>query len=172
MHGDSIYYAFTPKKGFRVICLDSIIDYKITTNGELYKTEMEWLKEDLKKTGKPVIVFSHQTLDRVDTQDHNIKNASAVRAALEESGKVLAVISGHDHQGGYSNIKGIHYVVLNGNVGVNDYRTWDVTSSEKGRDVHKDNQFCTLEISRKGKNYRLSIKGRDRQPSYELERTL
>lgn len=134
--------------------------------------EMEWLKEDLKKTDKPVIVFSHQTLDRVDEQDHNIKNASAVRAVLEDSGKVLAVISGHDHQGGYSNIKGIHYVVLNGNVGVNDYRTWDATSTEKGRDIHKDNQFCILEVSRKGSTYRLSVRGYGRQPSYRLERTL
>ena len=117
-------------------------------------------------------MFSHQTLDRVDTQDHNIKNASAVRAVLEESGKVLAVISGHDHQGGYANIKGIHYVVLNGNVGVNDYRTWDVTSAEKGLDLHKDNQFSILEVSRKGKTYRLTIAGYGRQPSYRLERTL
>ena len=85
---------------------------------------------------------------------------------------MLAVISGHDHQGGYSNIKGIHYVVLNGNVGVNDYRTWDVTSAEKGRDVHKDNQFSVLEVSRKGKSYHISISGYGRQPSYELERTL
>ena len=134
--------------------------------------EMEWLKNDLQKTDKPVLVFSHQTLDRVDEQDHNIKNASAVRTILEESGKVLAVISGHDHQGGYSNIKGIHYVVLNGNVGVNDYRTWDVTSTEKGRDIHKDNQFCLLEVGKKGKTYTLSIKGYGRQPSYRLERIL
>lgn len=134
--------------------------------------ELEWLKEDLKKTDKPVIVFSHQTLDRVDEQDHNIKNASVVRAILEESGKVLAVISGHDHQGGYSNIKGIHYVVLNGNVGVNDTRTWEATSTEKGRGLHNDNQFCVLEVSRKDKTYTLSIEGYGRQPSYELERTL
>lgn len=134
--------------------------------------ELEWLKEDLKKTDKPVIVFSHQTLDRVDEQDHNIKNASVVRSILEESGKVLAVISGHDHQGGYSNIKGIHYVVLNGNVGVNDSRTWDATSTEKGRDLHKDNQFCVLEVGRKDKTYTLSIAGYGRQPSYELTRTL
>lgn len=134
--------------------------------------EMEWLKEDLKKTEKPVLVFSHQTLDRVDEQDHNIKNASAVRAILEESGKVLAVISGHDHQGGYSNIRGIHYVVLNGNVGVNDTRTWESTSAEKGRGLKNDNQFCILEVHRRGKTYTLSFKGYGRQPGYELERTL
>lgn len=134
--------------------------------------EMDWLKEDLKKTDKPVLVFSHQTLDRVDEQDHNIKNASAVRALLEESGKVLAVISGHDHQGGYSNIKGIHYVVLNGNVGVNDTRTWEATSAEKGHGLHSDNQFCVLDVTRKGKNYTLTFDGYGRQPSYRLERTL
>lgn len=134
--------------------------------------EMEWLKKDLEKTDKPVLVFSHQTLDRVDEQDHNIKNASAVRALLEKSGKVLAVISGHDHQGGYSNIKGIHYVVLNGNVGVNDTRTWEATSAEKGHGLHNDNQFCFLEVGRKGKTYTLSIEGFGRQPSYVLERTL
>ena len=134
--------------------------------------EMDWLKEDLKKTDKPVLVFSHQTLDRVDEQDHNIKNASAVRALLEQSGKVLAVISGHDHQGGYSNIKGIHYVVLNGNVGVNDTRTWEATSTEKGRGLHNDNQFCVLDITKKGKTYTLAFRGYGRQPGYRLERTL
>ena len=134
--------------------------------------ELEWLKEDLRKTDKPVIVFTHQTLDRVDEQDHNIKNASVVRTILEESGKVLAGISGHDHQGGYSNIKGIHYVVLNGNVGVNDTRTWEVTSTEKGRGLHNDNQFCMLEVSGQGNTYTLSLKGYGRQPSYELTRTL
>ena len=134
--------------------------------------EMEWLEKDLKSTDKPVLVFSHQTLDRVDEQDHNIKNASAVRRLLEESGKVLAVISGHDHQGGYSNIKGIHYVVLNGNVGVNDTRTWEATSLEKGRGVHNDNQFCVLDVQKKGKTYTLSFEGYGRQPSYRLEKTL
>ena len=134
--------------------------------------EMAWLKKDLKSTDKPVLVFSHQTLDRVDEQDHNIKNASAVRKVLEESGKVLAVISGHDHQGGYSNIKGIHYIVLNGNVGVNDTRTWESTSAEKGRGLHDDNQFCMLDIRKNGKTYTLSPDGYGRQPGYELERTL
>lgn len=135
--------------------------------------EMEWLKNDLKKTSLPTILFSHQTLDRTDDNDHNIKNASLVRAILEESGKVLAVISGHDHQGGYSNIKGIHYIVMNGNVGVHDYRSWDATSAEKGLGIKDDNQFAVLEITRKAPStYTLNFGGRGRQPSYVLERTL
>lgn len=135
--------------------------------------ELEWLQQDLRNTSLPVVVFTHQTLDRVDEQDHNIKNASAVRALLEENGRVLAVISGHDHSGGYSNIKGIHYIVLNGNVGVHDERTWDATSKENGFGLKVDNQFSLLEISRsrEGK-YVLSLGGHGRQPSYVLERTL
>jgi predicted MPP superfamily phosphohydrolase len=41
------YYAFTPKRGFRVICLDSIIDYRITSNGEISKEQLLWLKKEL-----------------------------------------------------------------------------------------------------------------------------
>ncbi len=135
--------------------------------------EMEWLKNDLQKTSLPTILFSHQTLDRTDDNDHNIKNASQVRALLEASGKVLAVISGHDHQGGYSNIKGIHYIVMNGNVGVHDYRSWDATSAEKGLGIKDDNQYAVLEIARKAPDtYTLNFGGRGRQPSYVLERTL
>lgn len=135
--------------------------------------ELEWLREDLRKTPLPVLVFSHQTLDRVDEQDHTVKNASAVRALLEESGRVLAVISGHDHQGGYANIKGIHYIVLNGNVGVNDSRPWAATSAAEGMDEKADNQFAVLEVRRaKDGTYLLGVAGYGRQPGYVLERTL
>ena len=135
--------------------------------------ELEWLKEDLRNTALPVLVFTHQTLDRVDDQDHNIKNASAVRALLEESGRVLAVISGHDHQGGYANIKGIHYLVLNGNVGVNDSRPWSATSAADGMDREADNQFAVLEVRRAGDGKDLlGVTGDGRQPGYVLERSL
>jgi hypothetical protein len=45
------YYAFTPKKGFRVICLDSVIDYKLTSNGEINCEQIEWLKKELAARG-------------------------------------------------------------------------------------------------------------------------
>src|SRR5574344_1053806 len=41
------YYAFTPQKGYRVICLDSIIDTKITTNGEISQEQLKWLDKEL-----------------------------------------------------------------------------------------------------------------------------
>ncbi len=135
--------------------------------------EMEWLREDLKKADMPTVVFTHQTLDRLDEQDHTIKNASAVRQVLEEDGQVLAVISGHDHQGGYANLKGIHYIVLHGNVGVHDDRAWAATSKTEGFDVHQDNQFAVLEIGKgEGKEYLINLRGFGRQPSYTLKREL
>ncbi len=164
---------YTPKE-FRPYDMNTPADTFWTwTDTIVPPQELEWLKEDLRKTSLPTLLFSHQTLDRVDEQDHNIKNASAVRKILEDSGRVLAVISGHDHQGGYSNIKGIHYVVMNGNVGVNDYRSWSATSEADGMDVRDDNQFAVLEISRAdAQKYILSLNGYGRQPSYILERTL
>ena len=164
---------YTPK-GFRPYDMNTPEDTFWTwTDTIVPPQELKWLEQDLRKSSGPVIVFSHQTLDRVDEQDHNIKNASAVRALLEESGRVLAVISGHDHQGGYSNIRGIHYVVLNGNVGVNDSRPWSATSRADGFDPQQDNQFSILEISRIGDSrYRIGIEGNGRQPTYMLERTL
>ena len=135
--------------------------------------ELEWLKKDLATTALPTVVFTHQTLDRVDEQDHNIKNASSVRKILEDSGLVLAVLSGHDHAGGYANIKGIHYIVMNGNVGVNDQRPWQDTSRKEGFDTDLDNQFAVLEIFPEGKNrYRIKLGGYGRQASYDLVRTI
>jgi predicted phosphodiesterase len=41
-----------------------------------------------------------------------VRNAAAVRALLEESGKVLAVFQGHSHKNDYQQIAGIHYTTL------------------------------------------------------------
>ncbi|MCB1120914.1 MAG: metallophosphoesterase, partial [Verrucomicrobiae bacterium] len=53
--------------------------------------QLAWLKEDLGKTDKPALVFVHQLLDPMQSEQHQVKNAAAVRDLLEASGKVLAV---------------------------------------------------------------------------------
>jgi predicted phosphodiesterase len=72
--------------------------------------EIDWLNEDLKSTTKPVFVFNHQQLDCEG--DFCVNNAEEVRQLLENSAKTLAVFQGHNHQGHYSQIKGIHYYTL------------------------------------------------------------
>jgi predicted phosphodiesterase len=113
------YYSFNTK-GVHFVVLDA--DY--TANGTNYNRgnfswkdtnipahEIEWLKADLAIASDPVVVFVHQLLDD-PSKPHCIKNANEVRQILEASGKVLAVFQGHNHKGGYSLIKGIHYYTL------------------------------------------------------------
>lgn len=72
--------------------------------------ELDWLKDDLKRTDKKVIVLAHQRLDVAN--DYGVKNAPDVRKVLEGSGKVLCVFQGHSHRNDYKELAGIHYCTL------------------------------------------------------------
>ncbi len=77
--------------------------------------QLNWLENDVAKTGKPVIVFIHQSLD----MDGGVENAARVRAVLDRCNrnagflKVQAVFSGHHHLDYYNVINGIHYIQIN-----------------------------------------------------------
>jgi len=74
--------------------------------------QIAWLSRTLAASREPVVVFVHQQLD--GTGAYYVKNAAAVRAALEASGKVVAVLQGHRHEGGFSVINGIPYFTFRG----------------------------------------------------------
>ena len=74
------------------------------------KAQLDWLQTQLAAAKGPVVIFAHQRLD--ESAPHMVKNASAVRAVLEKSGKVLAVFQGHSHKNDYQQIVGIHYCTL------------------------------------------------------------
>jgi 3',5'-cyclic AMP phosphodiesterase CpdA len=112
------YYSFD-RGGMHFIVLDACF----RTDGEPYgrrnftwtdanipRAELDWLHADLTSTSAPVVVFAHQRLD-VSTQ-HGVRNAVDVRAILERSGRVVAVLQGHSHQNDYREIGGIHYATL------------------------------------------------------------
>ena len=80
------------------------------TDANVPPAELEWLRADLGRTPRKTIAFLHQRLD-VDGH-YGVKNAPEVRAALEESGKVLAVFQGHFHRNDHRQIAGIHYCTL------------------------------------------------------------
>ncbi len=79
-------------------------------DANLPQGELSWLESALAKAAGPVIVMAHQRLDL--DKAHAVRNAAAVRALLEKSGKVLAVFQGHSHKNDYQQIAGIHYVTL------------------------------------------------------------
>ena len=99
MNQKNIYYAFTPKKGFRVICLDSIIDYKLTANGEISNEEFIWLKEELDEHEKDtIIVCTHvPIIEPYSSSNHKMLNEYEVRKLLKTHKNPLIVLQGHYH---------------------------------------------------------------------------
>ena len=99
MNQKHIYYAFTPKKGFRVICLDSIIDYKLTANGEISNEEFMWLKEELDEHPKDtIIVCTHvPIIEPYSSSNHKMLNEYEVRKILKTHKNPLIVLQGHYH---------------------------------------------------------------------------
>jgi len=80
------------------------------TDANLPAGQVRWLEEDLRRSGKPTLVFAHQRLDGEGS--HYVNNAEEARAAMEASGQVLAVLQGHSHRNEYRQIEGIHYATL------------------------------------------------------------
>lgn len=99
MNSDTIYYAFTPKKGYRVICLDSIIDYKITTNGEIPEKEVDWLRCELNSHKKDVVIIcTHVPIEEpFSSPNHTLNNASEIKTLLRGYDNPIIVLQGHYH---------------------------------------------------------------------------
>ena len=74
--------------------------------------ELDWFARELAAAKGNVIVFCHQRLEDSAEPRHLIRNAAAVRALIESSGKVKGVITGHQHKGGHRILNGIPYYSL------------------------------------------------------------
>ena len=99
MSTEKIYYAFSPKRGFRVVCLDSIIDYKLTSNGENSKEQLSWLKKELDSHKKDVVVLcTHVPVDEpYSSPDHKMNNESEIKELLKHYTNPIVVLQGHYH---------------------------------------------------------------------------
>lgn len=77
--------------------------------------QRSWLRDDLRKTNAPTVVFSHQSLE----DSEGVENREEVRGILEQANanagwpKVGACLSGHHHIDFAAQIAGIHYVQIN-----------------------------------------------------------
>lgn len=90
---------------------------------KLSDEDLQWLRDDLARADKPVILFSHVPLDN-DPQDYEEERreysgiagrfyyaqGADVRKILEESGKVIMAMAGHRHCKRHREINGIHYI--------------------------------------------------------------
>lgn len=74
--------------------------------------QIDWLRADLAATKKPTVIFVHQPLDDI-WEGGSVPNRAEVRRVFEESGKVVAVLQGHDHQDASEMRNGILYWRVN-----------------------------------------------------------
>ncbi|MBR1753819.1 metallophosphoesterase [bacterium] len=93
------YYSFSPKKGFKAIILDTIIDTRITANGEIDSEQLKWLDKELEKSKKDVVlIFTHVPIvEPFSSSGHKLLNDDKVLAVLEKYKNPIAVFSGHYH---------------------------------------------------------------------------
>jgi 3',5'-cyclic AMP phosphodiesterase CpdA len=93
------YYAFTPKKGYRVIVLDNIITDKVTTQGYLDEEQVLWLKKELEKSKRDtVLIFMNVPLiEPFTSPNHRLKNAVQVMSIIESYKNPIGVFQGHYH---------------------------------------------------------------------------
>ena len=115
---DAPHYSFD-KGGFHFVALDACFNSKgepyqrrnfVWNDANISDEQLKWLEQDLRSSGKPTVVFTHQRLD--PSGNYMIKNAEAVRNIMEKAGNVQAVFSGHSHKNEHKIFNGIHYCVV------------------------------------------------------------
>jgi len=85
------------------------------TKGFIPPVQLEWLVADLAATTLPTVVCVHQPIDSdfdALAGGPPIVNNKQVQQTLGQSGVVIAVLQGHDHENRYVEIDGIHYLTF------------------------------------------------------------
>ena len=96
---EKTYYAFTPKAGYRVIVLDSIIRDRLTSNGEISEEQLAWLDNELKLAQKQVVlIFLHVPIQEpIAEPNHRLLNSVAVMDVIGKYKNPIAIFQGHYH---------------------------------------------------------------------------
>lgn len=111
-HFSKPYYSFSPKKGYKVIGLDSIIDTRITANGEIPAEELKWLDKELSKSkNDTVLIFLHTPIiEPMHSEGHRLLNADEVLKVINKYKNPIAVFSGHYHTTKVTQMKNVLHV--------------------------------------------------------------
>ena len=106
------YYSFVPQKGYKVIGLDSIIDTRITSNGQIDAEQLKWLDEELKNSKKDIVlIFLHvPVVEPFPSETHRLLNAGEVQAVIEKYSNPIAVFQGHYHANKITQHNNVLYV--------------------------------------------------------------
>ncbi|MDL5512574.1 metallophosphoesterase [Arenibacter sp. M-2] len=124
--------------------------------------QIEWLKEDLEKTDKQTIIFSHQAFDEI-WDGWSSPSRFAVRKVIDDANnrtdyqKVIACFCGHHHVDDHSFINKVHYFQMNS---ASYFYVGEGYGSDGSRAMYKDSIFAFLTLDPSGQ---ISIEGRQSQ---------
>lgn len=109
---DKPYYSFSPRKGYKVIGLDTIITSRLTSNGEISREELGWLDNELKNSKNDIVlIFMHiPIIEPFPSAGHRLLNADEVQAVIEKYKNPIAVFQGHYHANKITQHNNILYV--------------------------------------------------------------
>jgi hypothetical protein len=106
-------------------------------NGAVGDAQLAWLKDRLAQAASArerVVAFCHfPILTESSTPAHLLWNHDAVRQVLEASPAVAGWFNGHDHNGGYAERKGVHFVTFPGLVESGARNSYTVVQVYKDR---------------------------------------
>ncbi len=99
MKGKNRYYSFIPRKGYRVIVLDTIITEKVTSKGYIEEEQLKWLDTELSEAkNDTVLIFMHvPIMEPFPSESHRLQNSGEIQAVIEKYKNPIAVFSGHYH---------------------------------------------------------------------------
>lgn len=94
-----MYYSFSPKKGYKVIGLDAVIDDRITSNGQIDEEQLKWLDKQLSKSKNDVVLIfmHHPLLEPLKSESHKVLNSDEVLKVINKYKNPIAIFSGHYH---------------------------------------------------------------------------
>ncbi len=93
------YYVITPKKDYKIIFMDGVIDCRVSSNGYFSAEQLKWLDEKLTyyKDKKVIIVQHFPLVEPIKSQGHKILNDKEYFDILDKHNNVVAVLAGHYH---------------------------------------------------------------------------
>jgi DNA repair exonuclease SbcCD nuclease subunit len=94
---DRTYYAFTPKKDFRVIVLNLTVPN--STSGEISKEQLAFLDNELKNNpNKVIVIFQHHpVIEPFHSSTHQVSNAKEYLDVIQKYKNPILIASGHYH---------------------------------------------------------------------------
>jgi len=109
---DNTYYAFTPKTDYRIIVLDGTINDKKTSNGEISKEQMAFLKQELDENQDKIVVIAlhFPPVQPFVAIDHKIINEGELNELLIKYKNPIVVLAGHYHATKINRIGNLVYI--------------------------------------------------------------